>query len=367
MTQPAHLTDSELAGYRERTLAAAELLRVDEHLTGCAECRDRIFESGFAVAQARALRSELIEHLDYDQIVASAEGTAEPGVKAHVAECALCRAEVDDLRVFRMQLAQPHVEPPRREPIVMPVRRSAGKKPVWLAAAAGFVVVAGLAVWSLTRPAAPPAPPVAQRPAAPQEPALAPEQQQAVQLAMASHKLERAAVLNRLAAKRGVLLGAPTESKTFEILAPMGTTTASDRPVFQWQPMHGATSYVVAVFDENFQKVAESPAVTAAEWQPDEPLVRGLVFNWQVSARVNGRVVRAPVPPAPEARFEVVSAETAGEIANARRLHPANHLLLAVLYARAGALDDAAKEVDALSDAGLARELRQSIDEIRKH
>jgi len=363
---PSHLSDSELAGYRKRTLAAAELLRVDEHLTSCADCRDRIFESGLLAAQARALRNQFIEHLDYDEIVACAEGTPEASVGAHVAECALCRAEVDDLRVFRMQLAQPQVEPVRREPIVMPVRRARWKKPVWLAAAAGLLVVAGMAVWSLQRPAAAPAPEIAQQPVQPREPALTPEQQQAVQLAMASHKLERASVLNRLAAKRGVLLGAPAEAKTFEILAPVGTTTVNDRPVFQWQAMNGASSYVVAVFDENFNKVAESPAVTVPEWQPEEPLVRGVVFNWQVSARVGGRTVRAPVPPAPEARFELVSAETAGEIEKARRLHAGNHLLLAVLYARAGALDDAAKEAVAISDAGLARDLRQSIEEIRK-
>ena len=78
--------------------------------------------------------------------------------------------------------------------------------------------------------------------------------------------------------------------------------------------------------------------------------------------------MKAPVPPAPEARFQVVSAETAAEIDSARREHPANHLLLAVLYARAGALDDAAGEIESLAatDPAAAASLRASLDRMRK-
>jgi hypothetical protein len=125
---------------------------------------------------------------------------------------------------------------------------------------------------------------------------------------------------------------------------------------------------VVAVFDDNFEKMAESPALATPEWQPDQPLARGRIFNWQVTAKVGGATVRAPVPPAAEARFEVVPDEGAARIEAARREHPQNHLLLAVLCAQTGALDDSAKELDALAatDAALAQSLRQSLDEIRK-
>jgi hypothetical protein len=135
----------------------------------------------------------------------------------------------------------------------------------------------------------------------------------------------------------------------------------SDRPLFRWQPSPGATHYVVAIFDEDFRRAAESPAVTATEWQPENPLPRTRVLNWQVTATGGGRTVRAPQPPAPEARFEIVSAASAAEIETARRDHPANHLLLAVLLSRAGAVDEAAHELDALAqtDPALADTLRQ--------
>jgi hypothetical protein len=363
MKQEEHLTAVQFDGYRARSLAPGELLLVDEHLADCAECRDQVYGPGFAAARVGNLREEFAVHLDYDQVVACAEGRGQPDLERHVLECKMCRGEVDDLREFRSQLSQT-----RREPVVMPVRRPVWQKPAWVAAAAGIVLVAGLATWPLWRPAAPPAQQMAQQPAKSLEPALPADQQAAVQLALASHKLERAPVLERLITRQGVLLGGPAEGKTFDILSPKGTAVVADRPVFRWQPLSAAASYVVAVFDDNFEKVAKSPSLTTPEWQPERPLARGRIFNWQVTAKVGGRTVRAPVPPAAEARFQVVSEDAASQIETARREHPQNHLLLAALCAKAGALDDSAKEVDALAatDATLAQSLRQSLDEIRK-
>src|SRR5205085_12694103 len=107
-------------------------------------------------------------------------------------------------------------------------------------------------------------------------------------------------------------------------------------PVFRWKPLAGATQYVVSIFDDRFNPVAASGALSEAEWKPEQPLARDRIYNWQVSATAGGRTVNAPVPPAPEARFQVVAPEIAREIESARREHPGNHLLLAVLYSKAG-------------------------------
>ena len=255
---------------------------------------------------------------------------------------------------------------PRTTVIAMPVRKKATRVPAWAGIAAGLVLVAGLSFWSVRKH--PSVPPQVQVQTREPEPPLGPGQQAAVQLALRSHKLERAPVLDRLIAKRGVLLGVPGEARTFEISGPMGTTVLDDRPTFRWQAVRGATEYVVSVFDEKFQKLIESPALTSAEWRPEQALPRGAIYNWQVTAKLGGVNLRAPQPPAPEARFEVASAADALSIDAARRDHPGNHLLLAVLMAKAGALDDAAREVDALAatDAPTAEALRQSLNEIRK-
>jgi hypothetical protein len=175
-------------------------------------------------------------------------------------------------------------------------------------------------------------------------------------------------VLDRLIARRGVLLGSPGDTRTFEIGAPMGTAVLTDRPSFRWETVESAAQYVVSVFDADFRKVAESPALTATAWHSEQPLARGRIYNWQVTATAGGATFRSPVPPAPEARFQVVAAADARSIETARRDHPGNHLLLAVLMASVGALDDATAELEALAstDAPAALALRESLNQIRK-
>ncbi|MCU1235443.1 MAG: hypothetical protein JWP63_3410, partial [Candidatus Solibacter sp.] len=280
----------------------------------------------------------------------------------HLAGCAICRVEVDDLRQFQSQLkAAP------RNVAEMPVRRSAWRIPAFVGIAAGMVLTVGLTFRMFrTQPQSLQTPQVAQQ-TPPPEPALSPDQQAAIQLALGTHTFEHAAVLDGLIARRSVLLGAPGEQKSFAINAPLGTVVLTDRPAFRWEMVAGAGSYVVAVFDDRFQKITESPAVTTTEWTPDQPLARGRIYNWQVTAHIGGRTLRSPVPPAPEARFQVAGADSALALENARREHPANHLLLAVLMAKAGALDDASRELDALaaSDPANAESLRRSLKAIR--
>ncbi len=187
-------------------------------------------------------------------------------------------------------------------------------------------------------------------------------------MAITSRKFAPAPVLGSLIARRGVLLGSPDETRTFEIGAPAGTAVLTDRPTFRWQAVEGASRYVVSVFDADFRKVAESPHLTTPLWQPEQPLARDRIYNWQVTATAGGTTFRSPVPPAPEARFQVVSAAGALSIETARREHPGNHLLLAALLAKLGALDDAAAELDALAatDSQTAHALRESLDQLRK-
>jgi hypothetical protein len=246
----------------------------------------------------------------------------------------------------------------------MPSPKPTWRIPVYAAIAAGLLLAAGLTFFRQPKTPIAQVPPITAQPV---EPAIPPDQQAAVQLALSTHRLERAPVLDGLITQRGVLLGAPGETRNFAVRGPVGTTVLNDRPVFRWEPVPGAGKYVVAVFDDRFQKVAESPALTSAEWTPEQPLARGRIYNWQVSAHIGARTLRSPVPPAPEARFQVAAVETVAQIENARRDHPANHLLLAVLLANAGALDESAQELDALaaSDPATAESLRQSLQVLR--
>jgi hypothetical protein len=337
---------------------------VDRHIAECDECRGLLFHHFGAGPQLRGLRSRFSEHLGYDQVVACAEGRGEAGWTEHLKGCPQCHAEVEDLRGFRQELGSAP-----GGVVEMPRRRAAWVVPAWSAAAAALVLTAGLAWWNgRSQPPAPPAPIARREHPKSTEPDLAPEQRQAVQLALAGRKFDRAPVLDRLITKRGVLLGESGEPKTFDLGAPLGTAVINDRPTFRWQVVRGARHYVVSVFDDSFHKVAESPALSANEWQPAKPLPRGRIYLWQVSATIGSESIRAPIPPAPEARFQVAGPDAAEAIEKARQEHPENHLLLAVLLAKNGALDESALELDALAatDPNTAQGLRESLAEIRR-
>ncbi len=357
MKEPPHLTDEQVDRYRNRNLAPAALLEIDRHLSVCEPCRDRLYASVGATSRIASLRADLSGHLDYAGVVACAARSASPEQEEHLGICADCRGEVEDLRAFQQELR----ETPRA-PLVMPVRPAA-KWRVPLTIAAGLAVV-GVTLWTL-RSSNPQPTPVASVPSAVSaEAPLTPSERQTLELAQAGGKLERAPVLDRLVTRRGTLLGPGGDARRFDLTGPMGTVVTTDRPVFHWNALPGAVSYKVAIFDENFDSVATSPAVTGTEWQPEQPLPRGRVLNWQVSAQVGGETVHSPAPPAPEARFSVMPADMAAEIEAARRDHPANHLLLAAMYAKAGDVEEARRELDAM-DPAVAAPYRESLKQMR--
>jgi hypothetical protein len=109
-------------------------------------------------------------------------------------------------------------------------------------------------------------------------------------------------------------------------------------------------SYKVIITDlrANYKVAADSPDLPNTEWRVDRPLARGRVYTWQVTARTNGEPVKAPPRDAPEARFGVLEMEKVDELAQARRDYAGRHLTLGLLYAHAGLLDDAERELQAL-------------------
>src|SRR3954467_7740450 len=102
MTNVTHPDTDRLSRYQARSLDASGLLAVDRHLAGCEACREVLLRGAGRLARAEDLRQSLSEHLAFDQVKACAEGSGAPAWTQHLAECAACRAEVDDLRQFRV-------------------------------------------------------------------------------------------------------------------------------------------------------------------------------------------------------------------------------------------------------------------------
>jgi anti-sigma factor RsiW len=198
---------------------------------------------------------------------------------------------------------------------------------------------------------------------------LPPAYQRMVKESLAGRHLERSSLLAGLNRPESPLMAGDPQGNPFAVLGPVGKVLESDRPNFSWAPLAGATGYTVEVYDEAHNPVATSPQLAGNAWT-SQPLKRGGVYTWQVKAVKDGQEFRSPRPPAAEARFRILDASGVSELRQARRSYGSSHLLLGLLYARAGLLDEAEREFGALQkanpDSAQARRLLSEIRRLRR-
>lgn len=197
----------------------------------------------------------------------------------------------------------------------------------------------------------------------------APQYEKKIKAALETQNIEIAAAPKELNTGRGVLMGSAEDGVPFALSNPVGKLIQSDRPTFRWQPLKDAESYVVEVFDVNFNKVASSQPTQKTEWTVNAPLKRGTIYQWQVTAIKDAQEIKSPVRPAPDAKFKVLDAAKASEIGQAKRKYKNSHLLLGILYANAGLLQEAENEFQALlkqnPKSEAARKLLQKVRQKR--
>jgi anti-sigma factor RsiW len=331
-----HVTIDELNALRGGRLPPDEILRLTRHLGACETC----------AALGRA--SVAGTHPDLEtELFAYAEGMLNPKrrieVERHLDGCAICREDVDD--ALRTRDAIGH----RRPRYILPV-----------AAAATIAVV--LSAYWLLRPA----------------PALAPSRRVTVSRPAAGYGRADWDALVASARATGVIPTSPAlrelrrtpdelrgySAHTNAVLHPSEVVVESPQPEFTWPAATGAV-YVVSIA-EGDEIVAQSPRLRVARWTPPNPLRRGHTYVWQVELPKSHTLL--PTPPAPPPAFRVLDEATALEIDEARRRFRADHLLLALLYARAGVTDRAREELGAYAaehpEDVRARQMLQSIGRV---
>lgn len=280
-----HLTPDLAARYRARALAPDELIAVCDHLEDCPSCR-------------RNLEASLLPplHAAYEDLAAALDAAPPPEIAAHLESCALCRADLDQLRVTRQSIRN------------VPRRRAWW--PLWGLGLAGALAAAAILLYN-------PMP-----------------------------ELHIPPALAELRPQAGVLLG-DSEARRFGVLQPVATLVPDDRPAFRWEPIPGATVYRVEVFDPEFAPVASGDTLDA-EWTPPQALPRDMILRWRVVARTPEGDVAAPVPPAPEARFRILNAAAANRWAALRDRHSGRRL--AVEAANLGLRQEALRLDPTLTD-----------------
>ena len=155
--------------------------------------------------------------------------------------------------------------------------------------------------------------------------------------------------LSGLRGPAGALMGGTPDAAIFGPLSPVGTVVESDRPLFRWSAMPGASATGGDLRCAIRGGRREAKRSSAPSGRPARPLPRGVTLSWQLTATTARGAVQAPVPPAPEARFRVADAATAASLDDVRRFARGSHLLLAIAYSRAGIVDAMNNELEALA------------------
>lgn len=200
---------------------------------------------------------------------------------------------------------------------------------------------------------------------------LPPAERDAVRSALKGQRLETPAALAEVAGTRGTLMGNEPGGVAFSLLSPAGVVIDSDRPTFRWRALADANSYTVKIYDNDFDLITTGDALNVTSWTPRQPLERGKIYRWQVTATTkDGREVLAPAPPAPEARFKLLGRAQGEELARSLQASGNSHLARGVIYTRAGLLDEAEREFAALlkenPESAVARKLLNSLRRMRR-
>ena len=398
-----HLTTTQIEEYGRQNLSAADLLSVSDHLCGCEACRRRLQRAVDTDGAFFAFRSELFGEAERTAI--PPEGWGHPTVTAltgyldvtlvgeemqvvtdHLTRCERCALAIDDLRAFRNHVA-PTLD---REyyPAAVPTpnqswwRRLAAFMPhsflrspaLTFGAAVLLVAGSGWLIWHTPQKEGAKQEIVATTPSSTHAVIadlndgegrlmldqagklfgadyLPPDYRGLVKETLTGQRLQKSPLLEGLSRPATSLMGSDKEDGEFSVIEPQGKVLIDGRPTFRWSQLDGATDYVVEVYDEGFNLVATSAKLTANSWTASQPLRRGVIYSWQVRATKDGKEFTAPRPPAPQAQFRILDQAKANELVEARRSYASSHLILGLLYAQSGLLDEAEQELRALQKA----------------
>src|ERR1044072_988400 len=413
-----HLSETQLTGYRERSLNPQELLAVDRHLASCDLCHERLTSIAPAANHLLFESEEEPFHLDYEQhLEAYVDGEANDIdreiVESHVAVCDRCAGDLKDLLTFKRQPVTAVAGTSSRWTQWLP-QLSTRWHPAWATAGVAVVFVLAGAVFLWTRHPASEVLPQTKTvspetgtkkeqpsPAAMDTPSPAPTEldqfrapllvlndargqitvnkdgrleglqelpadlKESIERALATRRLGASPALKGLSTGIDNLRSGGETQSTFAPLSPVGVVIETDRPTFRWRPLEGAQHCIVTVFDAKLRQVASSGPVMRAEWTIPNSLPRGVTYSWQITAVKDGETIVSPKPPSPEARFRVLDQRAVDTLAKLRQPAGSSHLALGVFYWKHGLIAEAEREFQALANANpdspLVKEILASI------
>ena len=142
------------------------------------------------------------------------------------------------------------------------------------------------------------------------------------------------------------------------IISPDAQAERSLRPMFRWRKFAAVSeSYVVAIYDENYNQIAVSPRLTDAKWQSDVSLKGGKIYQWQVKTEKSVEPYTA--------RFKVLDDAALIRLKQIENAAPHSPLVRGIGYASEGLLNEAMrefqKEIVKNPGGNLAKKLKDSL------
>lgn len=362
----AHLSIQQIENFRARSLDLPELTLAAEHISDCEMChalflqtakRDRVAVPAGIDFSAESWFKDA--HLEYEELIGLVENTLRGKdreiANLHLSICKFCREDLDSLRSFVKQVEHDLEAQPQRE-------KQSGWRwwpwPAldwrWSSAAALTAIAIALVVifWKRPDPIRPlptdPSPAPSMIAAASPTPILPPSPSASIQTtdeSLIAANLERPAVLKDLFVKTSTQRGIGEGTKSFKLLSPARTVIEEARPTFRWEPLPGAESYQVQLVATGSREFTASERLSAemTQWTPAQPLKRGVVYKWMVTAVIKGEEIVSPAPTEPEIRFGLLDQQKLRELQALRKTNP-SHIALGSFYARAGMLTEAERE-----------------------
>ncbi len=132
------------------------------------------------------------------------------------------------------------------------------------------------------------------------------------------------------------------EKITVPQISPKDEATLGNRPVLRWESLENY-EYKIIILDQGLKKIAESGVLSQNSLQIEKPIPAGFYF-WKVLARKQGAAEFEQTEN--KAFFKIVGEAEKSRIEKAKKLTKSN-LVTAVLYARAGLLREAERELNA--------------------
>lgn len=291
---------------------------------------------------------------DLDRVRRGLASAAEAeAVGRHVRECSACQALADEqLSIVESAAAFEALLSLEAEP----VRTMPSRQLVWWAAAAAMIAAVLVLI---PRPHAPQPgsiPHVIRGvPVGLPVPVRSPEWDALLAETRRSGVLPFPADIRELA-RPDMFRGEPHQAGAFPMW-PIATAVDEERPELRW-PAVDRARYVV-VLTSGGKELARSNSLTAPQWRVPRALPRGTMVRWQVRVEQGETTSILPAPPAPPAIFRLTSEREHAEIARAKAEAPNDHLLLGLVHARAGVVDEARRELEASTDPLASRMLEQ--------